>query len=94
LGRPFSDIAASAEFRLELLGALEQLLVAVDVERRERRPRRRADAPNRCSRGTARSRARAVHEGVVDGSRTITPPIGTAPLVTPLAKVIMSGVTP
>ena len=45
--------------RLELLGALEQLLVAIEVERRERRPRRRADGPNRCSRGTARRRARA-----------------------------------
>ena len=26
--------------------------------------------------------------------RTITPPIGTLPEVTPLAKVIMSGMTP
>jgi hypothetical protein len=41
-----------------------------------------------------RSRAPQVHEGVVDALRTITPPIGTVPLVMPLAKVIRSGVTP
>jgi hypothetical protein len=36
----------------------------------------------------------AVHEGVVDFRlRTNTPPIGTTPLVRPLA-VIMSGLTP
>ena len=38
---------------------------------------------------------RAIHEGFVNRlGRTITPPIGTVPEVTPVAKVIMSGSTP
>ena len=94
LGSPFKPCMASAQMRLQRPGALEKLLVAIDILRGERR---------RAGEGMARIGVAVeqldhvlgpLHEGVVDALRTITPPIGTVPEFTPLAKVIMSGTTP
>ena len=76
-------------------GALEEPFVAVEIER-PREPRRRpADAPSRCSReNSSTAFSGAFMKASWIERRTMTPPIGTVPEVTPLAKVIMSGTTP
>ena len=79
----------------ELGAARQQALFLVGVERAEARPRRPPDCPNRCSRGRTRSCARGrVMKASWMCDLTNTAPIGMVPLVTPLAVVMMSGVTP
>ena len=77
------------------LRALEQAFVAIDVEGRKRggageRMRRIGVTVKQFDAG---ARRRCMKASWIF-SETITPPIGTAPLVTPFANVIMSGVTP
>ena len=94
LGRPLRLIAASAQSGSSFLRALEQLLVAIEVERREA-----GGAGERMRRvGVAVEELdhvlRAAHEGVVDALAHDHAAHRHRADVMPLAKVIMSGVTP
>ena len=76
-------------------GALEQAFLLVDFQRGEAGGAGHADGPNRYSRGTARWRSRALHEGVVDALAARTRrPWGSRRWSCPWRMVIMSGTTP